>query len=433
VTVLQDALREAVAENLPSVLIDDADFMERAIHLSVLPAGKPILQLLASKNTAREHEAELAFSVQAVVPLSFTVNKDALLANLSAEGGFEVHLTIDVRVDQNWMVQTETDVTEVVWLRRPALRVGFLKLPAEAILSRVVDRSRERIADQIDLQASQTLDLRGAINSLIQRLNQPIPLPGGTAGGVFLNPLSLSVGDLTIEQSSISVKLALEVRPAVFVETAVPSSLGDFSKVLPNAATPATDYNTSVQAVVMLGYPMIESVLAKALIKPIERAGREILLTPKQVSEHAGRLHIKLVATGDLTGDISFLARPVVDRDTARIELMDTDVALQSSSRLLNFGARLIRKPIARRIEAEFAKGSAKGLLDAHLKIQEGLQRAPLPEGIFLEANLQEFEVEEVEVTAHALRVLADVQLQLRLRIEKLPPKPASSSQDRLA
>ena len=418
ITLHQEALERALNDGLPGVLVDDADFQGRGIRLRVRPAGR----------------VRVAFRPPLVANVRLTlaveVEKRSLLGRVWGTGTLSVELATELELHDDWALRAATEVRDTDWAERPRLGVLGLRVPVDRLLDAILERSRTRIAREVDARVA-ALPLGARVQALVARGWEPraLPLPHGDVASVLARPSEVGLARPEVDADEPGVlrgALRLRFDPAVALglDLEAPAVV---PPELPNAGAAPTDDEFDVTARVVLGYDWASRVLAEAAVgQVVRKAGLEIRLEHLELRGGAGRsIVIDFAFAGDLGGSGRLTATPVYDADSARVELAGADVKLTTSNSFANLGVRLLRGAVAGVLERVFADRFAEGLARARRDVGARLFGRELQPGITLEGALERLDVTDVGgENPAALTVSVRVAGRARLEVRELPTPP---------
>ncbi len=106
-------------------------------------------------------------------PLSIIASKETFLKTIKAEGIIDLSLVTALDIDDAWNMSSETSLVDYQWVEKPVAKMGMFSLPIESIMNVVIDKSKDRIIDQIDRSIREEVDLRQKMTEVIAGIAKP--------------------------------------------------------------------------------------------------------------------------------------------------------------------------------------------------------------------------------------------------------------------
>lgn len=273
------------------------------------------------------------------------------------------------------------------------------------VTDRVIDAARGALVAHlpaIDRKIA-AVDLRDRFTAWWRLLERPIPLTPGV--WLVLRPQRLRLGGVRGSGHVLTVNAGLDAFPAVVTGTEPPAQ---------DIALPPLAHDTSADAyhIVLDGvvdYATASRALGDALRgKTVAEAGRHVVVTGATLSPaRGGRVALAIAFTGDASGTLRFVGRPVYDPRTAQITVPDLDYDLQTDNGLINAYSWLRSDALRADFRARARVPTAPVLDRGRQLLLVGLNRT-IGDALTLHASVDSVAVRALYVTPAGLMVRAE-------------------------
>ena len=402
------ALHRAVHQGMPNPLVEELTGKRRVTARSVRP---PVLVF---------DDGQLLYRLV----ISFELEQDALFTTLTANGSIRLDFGTTYEITPDYRLITATTLYEHAWITKPKLGVGGNEMPVSGAAGWVLDRLRERIAQQIDKQIQQQLRLPQLMQRAWDTLQQPQLLSADHNAYIVLHADSLAVTEPRSEEGYLHFQLHAGVAPEVLLAAVPPAPTTyplppfAFAEAQPQALRPV----------------MLQTQLPFDLLTPIVQqqvAGKTFGADKRRVTVHhldlsavGEQLLIDATLSGSFDGSLRFRCRPVLVDGT--IQLEDLSLDLDTDNLLQRTAGWLLKSTILKRLQSGVREGVEKGLQTAEQQLTERLNGDLPVEGITLDAVVDAVRIEALSLVDNALHARVSALARVAMTIDRLPAPVAT-------
>lgn len=351
------------------------------------------------------------------VPLNLFIQKDIKITYAEAVGSLDLIFKTSYELYNDWKINTKTEVQDYHWTKKPVLKLGFVKVPIESIANMVVERAKTQVAQTIDQQVKQNLNLKEQISQVWQQLHVPMMVNQEYKTWLLPNPKSLALTPIKIDKDTIRTKIQVQVNPQIFV--------GD-PPATPTAA-PIPDLlftdneNDGFELRVSTEIPFKEAEqMALTNLKgyTFTQGKRSVTITDLEIYGQGNKLVIGTQTEGAYNGKIYLTGKPKFSEERNRIELENVKFDFSSKKFLLNSLSWLFKGKFKEIIQEnlDFQLSENMGLMKK--LIGEQLKDYPITEGVNLKGNLKELAVQKVYITTDAIRLTVAMEGNLEVNVK---------------
>jgi len=389
-----DSLGSMLDRQLDSVLAaEGGSFSDGQMEVSVKKLGP--LKLNAGGD-----------SLQYRLPLDLDIAYDAGVASLKANGQVELDFSTFYQIDSSWNLQTQTTLREYKWLKQPKLKVGFISLPASMLVDWVIGFGKNEVSRLIDQQIQENLPLHEWVEDTWNIIKEPLLLEEEMKAWLVTNPNSLAMSPVVSEDGLLKMNLRATCSPFIRV--------GEKPDSLTEADLPSLDqfdpeeqsqkFSLFVRAAML--YQEAEGLARENLV------GQEFDVGKKTIKVEDLRLYgeenqvvVDMDVSGDYKGKLAISGRPEYEPRGNRIKLKDMDFTVDTKSFLLKSASWMLKGVIVNKMEKELNLYMDSYKADWRELLAKELDNMILPDGLRLEASVDDLKVENTFLAQDAIVV----------------------------
>lgn len=338
------------------------------------------------------------------VPLDLWIKKGTFLGSVEAEGQLVLDFITTYQIEEDWTLNTMTEVAGYDWTKRPVLKLGIVDLPVQFIANQVLSRTRNLIAQTIDEQVKNQLDLKKQVNEAWQKLHQPILLSEEYRTWIVFNPESIGMSPLKMDKDTIESTIIFKSTPAV--------SLGE----KPSAATYQTLPNFAFKEEKGDGFTLFlkgdvplseaETLVKNNLVGETFSYGKQYVKIEDIELYGSGKdLVVNMLLSGSYNGNVYAQGEPKYNSRKNEIELDGLDFDFSSKRFLMRSMSWLFKSNLKKRIHHELNFQLGENIEMARLMVQEQLKSMEIANGVTLQGNLNKINISRVQIMPEALKV----------------------------
>ncbi|RMG20959.1 MAG: DUF4403 family protein [Bacteroidetes bacterium] len=248
----------------------------------------------------------------------------------------KLHFESQVAISRDWKLQTETVLKDVVWIKKPRIKLAFLNLTVGRAVEKVVKEKEDELLPRLDEVIAKHVNIRKPVGKAWRDIQKPI-LINKKIHPVWLlaRPQSLEIGAIEGRSGRIYIhsriglllKTQTGARPQVMRISPLPEARQVSYLKFPN--------NFDLHVLSEIHYEHINQLLADSLEnRDFLVEGHRIRIEQALVRGKGHQLDLKVSISGDTRGDIHFMGVPHYNPEKAALEIRYFDFDLQSSQTL---------------------------------------------------------------------------------------------------
>jgi hypothetical protein len=350
---------------------------------------------------------------------------DKLGINISefkeTEFTLNVHFISKIFVDQNWRIHTQTSANGFDWVSKPVLKLGFLELPLASIAGRIIDKQQDRLAQQIDSQVEQKLNIKKHVEQGWQLLQQPVLLS---------KPYDIWLKIIPSELLMTPVRgQGKEARALLGVKAYTETVIGHKPEITVNPVIPPLTLVKEIPDEVSIGlmgevsHAYATKVLQDNYLNKnfIFNEGKyNITLTSIDLYGSGENLVIKAGLTGSITGTVYLKGKPYFDTTSQSVVLQNLDYDLDTKNKLVKTANWLAKGKFVQKMQEAFKIPLEQQMNQARELIQANLKDKQIAKGIVLNGQLSELIPGEVFITPASIVATVQAKGKVQVKVEGL-------------
>ncbi len=356
------------------------------------------------------------------VPLKLWVFKKIFGSRgIEAEGEVSLTFKTNLNIQPDWSVQAQTDLAGYDWIRNMSVKTGIGNIDVKYLANIIIDRSKSTITSGIDQQLKSQFQIKKSLDEAWQLMQQPLSMKS-TYGTwwVKLTPQTIAMtpfrtsGDVI--QSIITAVSLAEVVAGTQQPVFRPNSfLPPFQ--LGNAM--ANDFNVSLTTDISTkeAEEMAKTFVLGQTFNP---GGKNIRVTNVQLFGQNDKIVVNTTFTGDYSGSLYLVGRPVFNAQKNAIEMQDLDFDLESKSFMLRTATWLFDRSILRKM-----KEACVFPLDENVKffktmMNSQLQNYKFNNNVVMRGAVDDIKVEKIQVAQGNIKIFVTSKGTLNLDVNGL-------------
>lgn len=338
------------------------------------------------------------------VPLALWIKYDAGLTNLEAEGEIALSFKTAFFINEDWQMETLTEIESHEWMKKPTLKMGALNLPVGFVANIVLNKSRLTIAKSIDEMVKENFKLDEIVKEAWTQMFDPILISEEYNTWLQVNPENITMTPLNVENEVISSTIIIESKPEV--------KLGE--RPDQNEITPLPPFQYSSEKMedvtihlsTEIPYPEAERIAKQSMMgETFESKGRSVTVEDIELYGQGNKLIVNTQLSGSYNGNIYLQGKPEYNTNRNSIDIKDLKFTLESRNFLLRSAAWLLKSTMRKQIQENMDFLLDYNLKEIQTQMQEQLQNYPLTEQIFLNGNLDELNIQNAYLAPDAIKV----------------------------
>lgn len=388
------ALEKSINDNIPAELFNNDDTTARDdVKVKALKSGT--VQLKVEEGNALYY----------LVPIKIIAAKDIGLTIARATGEIVLIFKTVITINKDWTVSPNTVITDYKWTEKPILKVGFLTLPIESMVTKQIYKQKEMIYQAIDEQISAALDLQPFVAMAQAQLQAPVQLAEIPQVWLKINPQRLQMTPLGQDKGRINMIVGTQAEVSAFVGNKMEN--GDMmARLMPDLELVETlSKKSTIQLPIGLMYEEVTKLIASQVKgQTFNWKQWTIKVESVQLSGQTNKLVAHVAISGNMEGIITIESTPVFHVAEQMIEMTNINLSFDSPKflqrNLFNMAEGFIKKQIAQYTRIDI-KPHLKNLVKplAYQKLMPGV----ILMSQFSQVSLQSFQLAPEGIMAEAL------------------------------
>ena len=296
-----------------------------------------------------------------------------------------------------------------------------MEVPLTSVVSRILDKEQQHIANQIDGQLKQQLSLKPYVETVWQAIQQPIRISEELDAWLRVHPTEIRMTPLTADGTAARARIGIRAhtetlvgrKPAPTAPAAVPA--------LQTSNEAADDFRVGLAG--EISHETATRMAAAELVGKtfsFQNGKRQITIGSVDLYGSHGKLVVKTGVTGSLDGTLYLVGKPFFNVASQSVELRDLDFALDTKSRLLKAANWLAHGTLAKRMQENLKLPLGEQLETARKNIRTQLANRQVAKGVALNGTLDELTPGEVFITPRAIVAVVTARGKIDLKISGL-------------
>lgn len=357
--------------------------------------------------------------IKYLVPLKLFITKDLGFTKAAADASLAIQFFTDYEIKDDWTLETKSDIEGYTWFEQPKLKIAGLSIPAQFVGNIVIERSKKVIAQSIDDQVKNGMDLRGNMEQAWKQLHEPIEVSKEYLTWMSINPerLAMSLPENTGE--AIEFTIAIESQPAIAV--------GQEPRVKDLEPLPAFQYaaidNEDFQIFLQTDatYNQIESLALENLKGETFESGKyTATIEDLELYGQGEKLVVNTQLSGSYNGSIYMTGEPFYNKLRNKIDIKNLKYTLDTESFLMKSAGWLLKSTMRKQIRENINYLLEYNLDEARKQIKQQLQRYEISPGIVMQGDLEDLGVTDAYLTPTGIRLNLGIKGNVNVGLENV-------------
>jgi len=338
VLVMPIEARLSDIENFIEESFEEFQFGDPSDDLQVKATLRPGVQIEVDSDS-------LSFNI----PMDLAIVQRTLFGKVRADGSIRLLMRSRYDIDENWGVTTSTKVVDYEWIVKPKANVSIITLSIESLSNRLIAKNKDQLAQNIDTQIANNINLKKSINDIWYRLRAPMEISEEYNVWLQMKPIALSVSRIEQTGEKITGYIKAKTSPRVTVgERPVDFKLDSIPKFEWLSAD-TTGYLIPMK--MTIPDPEIADIANLYLSEEIFDLGKKkVTVSDVSINRSMDRWIVDMQLSGDVNGRIRMKGRPIWNGKKELVVLQDFDFEVDSKNLLLKSSALLFKQKIERRL-----------------------------------------------------------------------------------
>ncbi|GJM36053.1 MAG: hypothetical protein DHS20C18_50540 [Saprospiraceae bacterium] len=409
VSVKIEELERTINQQIEGIIYEDDTFDD---------GDKMMVKAEKKSNISLRIDSQM---VKYQVPLGLWIKYDLGLGKVSADAEITLDFSTAFVVNDNWTIETQTNVTGYEWQKKPRLSMAGLSIPVGFVGNLILNRSREFIGRSLDEQVAQNLRLDTLIGDTWKQLFEPIPVAPEYNAWLVINPQKIGMTPLEAKDGALESILKVDALPTIILgdkpQVDIPQSLPPFHY------EPGADDDIELHLKTEISYLEAERIAKNQLLgERFEQGKNAVTIEDIQLYGQGNNIVVNTRLSGSYNGSIFLTGKPVFNEKRGSIDVEDLNFTLETRNFLFKSAGWLLKSTIKNKI-----KDNLNFLLDYNLgeiesQIKEQLQDFEVTKGTKLKGELGKLGITNAYLTSDGIRLDIGINGKVKLQVSELIP-----------
>ncbi len=353
-------------------------------------------------------------------PLEINATKETFLRTAKAKGLLNLTIVSELDVDNTWNLRSQTRLEDYYWKEVPKFNMGSISLPIEKIMNIIIERSKDKVINEIDKAVTEKFYLREQMINLTENVAQPFLLDqmSDTWLSVDVEKFSLSkvLNAADWMEGWISLNGTTEV-------THTPESkradffLPDFRwlNIDDEQDTSELFFNVEVQ------FDRINQMLNENFKgRKFKEGNHEVMVRNLELKGLGEKLGVVAELTGSYNGEVFLSGVPSYNSETKSLETNDIELKLLTKNVLHKALGWMLKGRIRKELDKmmQFSLNDFVGSIQE--KIDEQLSNINHENELELTAQMLDLDIEQLKFSKTHIHAGLHAKLKLAVKIYDL-------------
>jgi len=402
-------LEQTVNSNLKGLLFQEDNISGKDLSVKVWKAAD--FSFFVYNN-------EITYKIPLKVWSKFGWSAKTLGLNLGdtyqTEGVISLVYKTSVSIDKNWKLVPKTVSGGYEWIEKPSVKAAGVSIPLTPIVSVLLSGFQGKINEQIDKAISQQINLREYVDIAWRELQNPLMLDSSNSVWLKIDPMALMLNPFETKGNKLRITLSLsgivESYVGAFPPEREPVPLPEF-KVAESAPG---QFNLNISTDIT--YDKMTEIVRKELLGVnFHEEGKVYRIEEISMYSSHGRAVLTLQLNGTYRGKIFMTGIIVHNPVTNSLEITEADFDIRTKNTLIGTAKWLLHGKILKRITPLLRYPLEEDLTYLKEQANQMLQGYEIFPSLCVAGNLDRLEVKEVKMIPGAVRLMANLQGNLRV------------------
>jgi hypothetical protein len=311
-----------------------------------------------------------------------------------------VHFISKVSVDTSWQVHTTTFANGFDWVHKPTLKIGFIELSLAPIANRIIDKQQDRLAQLVDKQVEQKINIKKYVQQAWKAIQQPLLLSKEYNTWLKMIPTEILMTPFSGQGKQARALVGIKG----YTQTTIGQkpSIDSTKKILPLQTVKEIPDAVSIGLSGEVSHEYATEVLKNKFLNQefsLSEGKYNITLTDIDLYGSGDDLIIKADLAGSLEGTIYLKGKPYFDPESQTLSLLNLDYDLDTKNKLIKTASWLAKGKFIKSMQEAFRIPLGNHIEQAKELIQANLANKQLAKGVVLNGQIEELTPADVYIT----------------------------------
>jgi hypothetical protein len=316
----------------------------------------------------------------------------------------KIWVSSEISLTKEWQIQTKTKIENYEWLEKPALDLGLVKIPLTSIADKMIKQQQAEYTRQFDEVVKKYMQIRPQIEQAWRTFQTPTAVSEFRKDSTWLilKPKEMTISPLVFKANQVVTYLKVNT----FADAVVGSKP---QAVKYQKLPPAKNENLNQNAFELRILGKISRALAIQKAKEIfmpevyEYKKYKAKITDLNIYGANDKMVIELTMEGSIDGKIYLTGKPIYDRKSQLIQIIDLTYKLEGTGAFPKFAEWLFRGRIKKQIEKAIEEPVNAQLQAIRQELEKTLANYNLDKNTVLKGVLTDFYFDKISLTQESI------------------------------
>jgi hypothetical protein len=310
-----------------------------------------------------------------------------------------IQLKTDITLNKNWQAETKSQLIEYQWIEEPSLDFGLVKIPLTSIMDRVIKDQQASLMHQFDEQIKQYLQIRPQIEQAWRTFQAPMPVAEFRKDSTWLllKPNDLIISNLQFKKQQLTTFLSLKTQAVGQIGEKPPFKY----QALPAMKNEKINGNQVEFKILGKISRQLAIQKAKEIFMPevYEYKNYKSKIKDLNIYGNGDLMVIELWMEGSIDGKIYLMGKPVYDRKSQSLQIIDLKYKLEGTGAFSKFAEWLFRGRIKKQIEKAIEEPVNAQIQAIRAEIEKNLANYKPNPTTLIQGTLSDFYFDKIVLT----------------------------------
>ncbi len=403
-----DELAEKINEKIAGVIYKDDSYEGDKLKVTVTKVSPFLLSMDGNR---------LYHSVTLNIKASY---KAKVVGEKKTDMTAKLHFVSKVALDEQWHLLTKTKSKKIEWIKKPKVKLGFLKISLGGLVDRVIRKKQPELEQKIDEAIYKHVDLKKIVRKIWENLQKPITINKKVENiALKVDPRTLEVGKISGTPEYLKIDLGM----SLYLKTWI----GEASQNFPSRPLPPLTLNKRLKKdfdlslFSLLSYERVNEVLSKQLVgESLEPEGYKVEIKDAEIYPSDTNLVVALTIKGDAEGTFYLRGVPKYHPQDTSLRIANFDFDLDTEEMLLSSANWLLGDTFKAEIQELLHLPLHDKLQDIPELIRRGIANSKVSQKV--DFSLQEMQVipQDLILSKEGLEIMVNAKGKVAVRLKKL-------------
>jgi hypothetical protein len=335
-----------------------------------------------------------------------------------ANGAITIDLSTSYQLQNNWQINTNTNITNYVWNQEPTIKVAGYAMPIAAIANITINALRKKINKAIDDAIIKNMDVKKMMTNVWQQTQQPMQVNKEYNVWLKVTPENILSTPMVAKNNHVYFNLGMNA----IIETSVGKPLESNKQiVLPDyqyvsSIKPDFSINTNVN----VNFDKLSEIAAKQIVgRTFDEGNKHITIDKLNFFGHDGSLVVETHVKGTATGTVYCIGKLNFDNETQTLSISDFDFDVKTKNALVKTANWLMHKRFLKMIEPYLTISLKNEIGQIVKSTNEMLGNYTIMKGITINGKLENVSFDNISINSSSIVISGSLNGNLKMTINQ--------------